>query len=154
MTPFQASGAGQAIEDALILSTILGNPKTSLTNVHTALEVYDEIRRPFALDIQERSRLNGQQASLSREDDLENLERNHVGSLEWGLCFFLLWEVWTDDDGVVLIAWTTAIDSMVDDTVGLLEEKLAGFVTPERVIHVPEYYSVVEVTLGVGIRLN
>jgi len=125
MTPFQASGAGQAIEDALILSTLLGNPKTSLHNVHTALEVYDEIRRPFALDIQERSRLNGQQASLWKEDDLENLDRNHVGSLEWGLCFFLLWEVWTDDDGVVLIAWTTTIDSMVKDAVGLLEEKLA-----------------------------
>jgi len=126
MTPFQASGAGQAIEDALTLSTILGNPKAFLHNVHTALEVYDEIRRPFALDIQERSRQNGQQASLWREDDLKNLERNHCGSLEWGLCFFfLLWEVWTDVDGVVLIAWTTTIDSMVKDAVGLLEEKLA-----------------------------
>ena len=100
MTPFQASGAGQAIEDALILSTILGNSNITLPNVHTALEVYDEIRRPFALDIQERSRQNGQQASLWREDDLENLERNHCGSLEWGLCFFFCGRF-----GLMLMVW-------------------------------------------------
>ena len=42
-----------------------------------------------------------------------------------GFVLFLLWQVWTDVDGVVLIAWRTTIDSMVKDGVGLLEEKLA-----------------------------
>jgi len=87
ITPFALSSSNYdgRTQDAAILSTILGEPSVSLDNIPTALKVYDEIRRPFALDIQERSRLNGQQASLWREDDLENLHANHHNSIQWGM---------------------------------------------------------------------
>lgn len=46
-SPSQAAGAGQGLEDALILSKILGMVR-SKDQFETALEVYDEIRRPRA----------------------------------------------------------------------------------------------------------
>ncbi|KAL0954169.1 hypothetical protein HGRIS_005302 [Hohenbuehelia grisea] len=48
MTPHQGSGAGQAMEDAFILATLLGHPRTTRGTISRALKVYDEIRRPFA----------------------------------------------------------------------------------------------------------
>jgi len=112
------------IQDAVILSTVLGDSSVSLKNIPTALEVYDEIRRPFALDIQERSRLNGQSSSLWREDDLEHLYANHHDSLEWGMCSTCnSWEHRFSTDW--MIAWTTTIDSMVEDAVTLLKAKLS-----------------------------
>jgi salicylate hydroxylase len=45
MTPWQGSGAGQAIEDAMILETLLEHTKVS-SQITTALKVYDQLRRP------------------------------------------------------------------------------------------------------------
>ena len=126
ITPFAlciTNNVGRA-QDAVILSTILGDPSVSLDNIPTALKVYDEIRRPFALDIQERSRLNGQSSSLWREDDLEHLYANHHDSLEWGacsICTFREYGITTD----WMIAWTTTIDSMVEEAGALLKAKLS-----------------------------
>ncbi|KII86085.1 hypothetical protein PLICRDRAFT_309879 [Plicaturopsis crispa FD-325 SS-3] len=55
MTPNQGSGAGQAVEDAYILATVLCNSLTSVDTIPEALAVYDAVRRPFAQDIAERS---------------------------------------------------------------------------------------------------
>ena len=74
MTPFQASGAGQAIEvrppaktvrrspeadsplpilqDAFVLGTLLGHPSASLSTMPALLSVYDVVRRPFAQEVQ------------------------------------------------------------------------------------------------------
>jgi len=46
-TPSQAAGAGQGLEDALLLSRILGLVKTS-DQLESAFQVYDAIRRPRA----------------------------------------------------------------------------------------------------------
>lgn len=46
-TPSQAAGAGQGLEDALILSKILGLVKNP-SQVESAFQVYDSIRRPRA----------------------------------------------------------------------------------------------------------
>lgn len=54
-TPHQASGAGQCIEDALVLSRILGLI-TSPTQLQTAFRVYDGIRRPRAQKVVQTSR--------------------------------------------------------------------------------------------------
>ncbi|KAG5351984.1 hypothetical protein C0989_004278 [Termitomyces sp. Mn162] len=59
MSPQQASGAGQAIEDAFLLSTLLGNRLTTLENVTEALSIYDKIRRPIAMEVAARSLVNG-----------------------------------------------------------------------------------------------
>ncbi|KAI7782605.1 hypothetical protein LA080_013093 [Diaporthe eres] len=44
-TPWQGSGAGMAIEDSLVLSTLLGRAETA-AQASLALEVYDQVRRP------------------------------------------------------------------------------------------------------------
>ena len=49
-SPSQAAGAGQGLEDALILSKLLGLVQ-SKDQFETALQVYDEIRRPRAQSV-------------------------------------------------------------------------------------------------------
>jgi salicylate hydroxylase len=45
MTPWQGSGAGQAIEDAMVLGTLLEQVK-SREQVKVAFQAYDQLRRP------------------------------------------------------------------------------------------------------------
>jgi len=45
MTPWQGSGAGQAIEDAMILETLLGSIE-NVSQLSTAFQAYDQVRRP------------------------------------------------------------------------------------------------------------
>ncbi|KAK7683133.1 hypothetical protein QCA50_013806 [Cerrena zonata] len=55
MIPFLGAGAGQAIEDAFILGHILCEPSVCVDNITEALKVYDEIRKPIARDVADRS---------------------------------------------------------------------------------------------------
>ncbi|KAI0689374.1 hypothetical protein BC835DRAFT_255975 [Cytidiella melzeri] len=55
MTPHLASGAGQAVEDGLVLASLLTQPEVQRGSIQRALEVYDEVRRPFAQHIQDLS---------------------------------------------------------------------------------------------------
>ncbi|KAF8530029.1 hypothetical protein BU17DRAFT_78551 [Hysterangium stoloniferum] len=48
MLPHLGAGAGQAIEDAYMLSRLLTHPLAKLQNVETVLKAYDYIRRPRA----------------------------------------------------------------------------------------------------------
>ncbi|KAG6359573.1 hypothetical protein INS49_013094 [Diaporthe citri] len=57
-TPWQGSGGGMTIEDALILSSVLGRA-TSQKEACMALRVYDEVRRPRTQRIVESSRGTG-----------------------------------------------------------------------------------------------
>ena len=66
MTTFQASGAGQAIEDGFILASVLSQPSVTRATLPAALQVYDAVRRPFAQTVQERSRENGDISHLRR----------------------------------------------------------------------------------------
>ncbi|KAL1713646.1 hypothetical protein EV715DRAFT_277172 [Schizophyllum commune] len=65
MTPFQGSGAGQAVEDAWLLAHLLGDPSVTPDTIPDALRVYDAARRPVAQDVQERSRVNGHLLALN-----------------------------------------------------------------------------------------
>lgn len=47
MTPWQGSGAGQAIEDAMILEILLTNIQDA-SQLTAALQAYDTVRRPRA----------------------------------------------------------------------------------------------------------
>ncbi|KAF8920765.1 FAD/NAD-P-binding domain-containing protein [Mucidula mucida] len=67
MTNFQGAGAGQAIEDAYILSTILSHPSITRENVTKALEIYSEIRVPFSRHVLESSRATGVDCALHDE---------------------------------------------------------------------------------------
>ncbi|KAF4624981.1 hypothetical protein G7Y89_g13187 [Cudoniella acicularis] len=58
MTPWQGSGAGQAIEDAMILQTLLQEVKNP-QQIGAAFQAYDRVRRPRAQRIVESSQGTG-----------------------------------------------------------------------------------------------
>ncbi|GJE95301.1 FAD/NAD(P)-binding domain-containing protein [Phanerochaete sordida] len=55
MTPHQASGAAQGVEDGLVLAALLASPHASRTTLPRLLHAYDAVRRPFAQDVLRRS---------------------------------------------------------------------------------------------------
>ncbi|KZV77654.1 FAD/NAD(P)-binding domain-containing protein [Peniophora sp. CONT] len=59
MTPFQGAGAGQAIEDSQVLSTLLAHPRATRATVQRVLSVYAGVRRPIAARFYFSSRSNG-----------------------------------------------------------------------------------------------
>jgi len=58
MTPWQGSGASQAIEDVMILAKLLGNT-SSPSQLTAALGAYDHVRRPRSQAVVESSRTSG-----------------------------------------------------------------------------------------------
>ncbi|PYI19484.1 salicylate hydroxylase [Aspergillus japonicus CBS 114.51] len=78
-TPWQGSGAGMSIEDSLILSTLLGRAHTA-AEARTALQAYDQVRRPRTQRIVESSRATGLVlCGLGEETRLD------LRSLRWSL---------------------------------------------------------------------
>ncbi|KZT01925.1 FAD/NAD(P)-binding domain-containing protein [Laetiporus sulphureus 93-53] len=59
MTPFQGSGAGQAMEDGFILASILAHSHVTRDTLPRALQIYDSIRRPFSQWVVQHSRATG-----------------------------------------------------------------------------------------------
>lgn len=58
MTPWQGSGAGQAIEDAMVLDTLLSAVKGP-AQLEAALVAYDRVRRPRTQQIVASSSVTG-----------------------------------------------------------------------------------------------
>ncbi|EIW74563.1 FAD/NAD(P)-binding domain-containing protein [Coniophora puteana RWD-64-598 SS2] len=106
MTPFQGSGAGQAVEDAYILATVLGHQRTTIATLPTALAVYDQIRRPFAQGIAAASMMNGLISGMEVGEPLSQMEESISKQWSWG--------------------WTTSLDPDVEKAVKLLEERLGA----------------------------
>lgn len=59
MTPWQGAGAGQAVEDAMIMGALLATV-TSADDVPTAFRAFDLVRRPRCQQILDSSRVTGQ----------------------------------------------------------------------------------------------
>ncbi|EIN11914.1 FAD/NAD(P)-binding domain-containing protein [Punctularia strigosozonata HHB-11173 SS5] len=59
MLPHQGAGAGQAIDDAYLLASILGNRSTTISTLPAALQAYQTIRLPMANHVLEQSRVSG-----------------------------------------------------------------------------------------------
>jgi salicylate hydroxylase len=101
-------------QDAYVLATVLGHPGTTRETLGRALSVYDHIRRPMALKVMEKSRLNGQYFSLHAGgldfDRLAGRELDDKLQL-LGDTFTKNWE-W---------AWTTSADAMVHEALRMLE---------------------------------
>ncbi|KAL1671489.1 hypothetical protein EV122DRAFT_295461 [Schizophyllum commune] len=115
MTPFQGSGAGQAVEDAWLLAHLLGDPSVTRDTIPQALRVYDAARRPVAQDVQERSRVNGHLLALNyRGIDFDALqgEAQRAALIELGEQMQRDWE-W---------AWSTSTDGMVQDSLEALRK--------------------------------
>ncbi|GJE93196.1 FAD/NAD(P)-binding domain-containing protein [Phanerochaete sordida] len=68
MTPYQGAGAGQAVEDAYILSALLTHPATTAHTAERAAAVYDAVRRPEAQRVAEVSREAGQLYTFNYPD--------------------------------------------------------------------------------------
>jgi len=64
MAPFQGAGAGQAIEDASILASLLSHDLTTRATASHVLGIYSRVRQPLATEVARRSRLNGEHFSL------------------------------------------------------------------------------------------
>ncbi|KAL0565839.1 hypothetical protein V5O48_016176 [Marasmius crinis-equi] len=117
MTPHQGSGAGQAIEDGYILAALLGHPRTTRENVHRALRIYDEIRRPLAQGVMERTRMNGRYYSLELDGlDVDELppQQQREFLQRMGKKFVKNWE-W---------AWTTTADDALSEALRRVEQTL------------------------------
>ncbi|KAH8111730.1 FAD/NAD-binding domain-containing protein [Phellopilus nigrolimitatus] len=124
MTPHQGSGAGQAIEDAYVLASILAHPLTTLESLPAALKVYEAIRLPHANDVQRRSRENGKLyeftdprfADLDLGDGATSSESDMQTLRKIGDAIFENWK-W---------AWTTDIEDDRKKATALLEERVGG----------------------------
>jgi len=94
MLPYQGAGAGQAIEDAFILASLLGHPATTAATVSHALHAYEAVRLPFANARIEGSRMNGLMYSFNsiHGDHLESLVPAFEAQWNW------LWDVSVDEE--------------------------------------------------------
>jgi len=114
MEPHLGSGAGQAIEDAYFVAALLGHRLTTLETIPRVFEIYNTLRRPFALDIARKSRQMGRYLNMNHKDfDIEACESSKQGELlaHMGDAMLETWE-WT---------WTTTLDGMVEEGVRMLE---------------------------------
>jgi len=74
MMPFLGSGAGKAVEDAYMLSELLGDRRTALATLSHVLAVYDEICRPFSTNVARLSMENGFTAGLQFGTPISDME--------------------------------------------------------------------------------
>jgi salicylate hydroxylase len=84
-TPHQASGAGQCIEDALVLSHILGRV-TDAKQLPAAFQAYDAIRRPRAQKVVRTSQEAGQLYSFTHPkygEDMTEIVKNFNERYTW-----------------------------------------------------------------------
>lgn len=73
-TPHQGAGAGQALEDAFILSLLLGDEKTQqASDIPAAFRAYDAVRRPRSQKVVSTSRAAGATYAMHGQG-LDNLE--------------------------------------------------------------------------------
>lgn len=77
-TPWQGSGVALAIEDAVILGTLLGNIKTP-DEVTSAFRAYDEARRPRGQRVIDSSKVTG--SFMCCQGEAADLEPASFGAL-------------------------------------------------------------------------
>ncbi|KAJ5749603.1 hypothetical protein N7533_006631 [Penicillium manginii] len=94
-TPHQGAGAGQAIEDAHVLSELLGDARVQSTEqVVAAFKAYDEIRRPRSQRVVTSSKENAYLLCLCLpgvQDDEQKLKTAFQERLRW------LWDLDVED---------------------------------------------------------
>ena len=84
-TPHQGAGAGQAIEDAFILSNLLGQVN-SVEEIEKAFRAYDAVRRPRSQKIVATSRDAAKIYEFEDEElktDLESIKRRLETRYNW-----------------------------------------------------------------------
>ncbi|TGO41849.1 hypothetical protein BHYA_0015g00120 [Botrytis hyacinthi] len=100
-TPHQGAGAGQAIEDAFVLSNLLGDCK-EVGDIEGAFRAYDELRRPRSQKVVKTSREAAELYEFENEEDvrgdgvdvnIESMKKKLVERCKW---------IWNEDLGAQL----------------------------------------------------
>ncbi|KIY70414.1 FAD/NAD(P)-binding domain-containing protein [Cylindrobasidium torrendii FP15055 ss-10] len=117
MHPNQGAGAGQAVEDAYMLATILGHPSTHKGNLEKALSVYDAVRRPFSQHVARMSRFAAQIGTLNWPEGLPN----NLDELEGDEWLRVIRKVPETAAANWEWAWLTTIDDDVERALHMLE---------------------------------
>ena len=84
-TPYQGQGAGQAIEDALVLTTLLARV-THPSQIANAFTAFDQARRPRSQRVVKTSREAGDLIGMRLEgvgEDLELMEEKLRTRMHW-----------------------------------------------------------------------
>ena len=84
-TPFQGAGAGQAIEDALVLENLLGQVRDAAV-VPKALAAYDQVRRPRKQRLSTTSLDTGRLLCFRESgvgNDLEKIKESLATRMHW-----------------------------------------------------------------------
>lgn len=119
-TPHQGAGAGQALEDAFILSTLLADEKTqSASEIAAVFEAYDAIRRPRSQKVVSTSRAAGETYAFRGPagDDIDGIRDELLTRYQW---------IWDEDmgrqarDAQVVLARTLAGNSGAKATTAIL----------------------------------
>lgn len=89
-TPFQGAGAGMAIEDAYVMSNLLGQVKSTL-DIKVAFKAFDAVRRQRTQRLVKTSREAGMLFEFEVEgvgNDLDKFRENLDGRMGW---------IWNED---------------------------------------------------------
>ena len=84
-TPFQGQGAGQAIEDALVLETLLGRVQDA-KHIPNAFAAYDQVRKARSQRVVTTSREAGLLFAMKAKgvgDDLEKIKEKTETRTNW-----------------------------------------------------------------------
>ena len=103
-TPFQGQGAAQAIEDALVLETLLGHTK-SVKHISHSFAAYDQVRRPRTQRVVTTSIDSGNLLGMKKEgveDDLSKMKEQFETRMGW---------IWNRD----LVAQNKAAVKLLDE---------------------------------------
>ncbi|EMD36944.1 hypothetical protein CERSUDRAFT_137302 [Gelatoporia subvermispora B] len=82
MRPHQGVGAGQGVEDGMVLATLLGSPLATRDTLRAALRAYDAIRRPVVQEVAKRSIDIGRSCYLERPWSSSHEDLSTVGECD------------------------------------------------------------------------
>jgi salicylate hydroxylase len=85
MLPHQGAGAGQGLEDALILAKLLENSELNSESIKLVSEVYEQIRLDRAVKVQNTSRESGEIYELysSKYSDFDSVGKHLAHRFDW-----------------------------------------------------------------------
>ncbi|ENV16183.1 salicylate 1-monooxygenase [Acinetobacter guillouiae] len=85
MLPHQGAGAGQGLEDALILAKLLENPELTSESIKAVSEIYEQVRLARAVKGQNTSRESGEIYELysSKYPDFESIGQHLAQRFDW-----------------------------------------------------------------------
>ncbi|KAL0948115.1 hypothetical protein HGRIS_010732 [Hohenbuehelia grisea] len=119
MTPHQGAGAGQAIEDAYILCSLLTSDLCTPSTIPSILHVYNAICQPFGNRVQAGTKAQGAYHDLSgprfdgiEEGDSQSLTAEALHGVMEGIVEEWKWQ------------WSTTADKERDAALAMLRERL------------------------------